>query len=426
MKITKGILFHIIIDFAFVSFLVFNMRVKKVEEVKEKVVMKNENENENEEKEQDVWTDRTFGAPEYLWNKEGAEGGKGPFDYEKWYVDPSLPREKKKTINVKFVDFWEPEPTNERPNCYLCNYLSKVYNLNFTDEPDFLFYSVFGMKNREYTKCIRIFFSGENLVPDFNYCDYAISFNRMDFYGRNFKYSPLIGLRGLYGPFNASRAVGRNMTQRKFCNFVYSDSNQDREGVRLRERFFQLLSKYKRIDSPGHVFNNMKDSYKDASGNWHDGKFEFLKGYKFTIAFENSNSLDYTTEKLPDALFAHSVPIYFGNPSVGLEYNKKAFIYVNDYKSLEDVVAKVIELDKDDDAYMAMLTEPIFLHPEYDYEEEMTKFFTRVIETGRVFPKDPAGYATSILPCEKQRQQQQEQQKMMKNKKNKKKPGAKK
>lgn len=93
-------------------------------------------------------------------------------------------------------------------------------------------------------------------------------------------------------------------------------------------------------------------------------------------------------------MFAHSIPIYFGNPRVGLEYNKKAFIHVNDYNSLENVVKKVIELDNDDDAYMAMLNEPPLLHPEYDYDEELTKFLTKIIERGnKPFTKDPFGFA---------------------------------
>ena len=319
-----------------------------------------------------------------------SKGERGPFNYEEWHVDRTKP---KKTIKIKVVDFWGADPTNEKPQCLLCWPLSRSYNLEFSEKPDFLFYSTNGKKHLEYDNCVKIFFSNENLVPNFNYCDYAISQNYIDFDGRHFRYSPLSGRKYAYKDFPEAGNLDRNMTKRKFCNFVYKDNKKKLEGVRLRGKFFELLNKYKHVDAPGKVHNNMKDAISPREGNWHAGKLDFIKDYKFTIAFENSNTDEYTTEKLPDALFTHSIPIYFGNPKVGLEYNKKAFIHVNDYNTLEDVVKKVIELDNDDDAYMAMLNEPPLLYPEYDYNEELAKFLTKIIERGnKPFTKDPHKY----------------------------------
>lgn len=316
-------------------------------------------------------------------------GNKGLLNYEEWHLDPTKP---KKTINLKVMDFWTPDPTNENKKCFPCGYLSRVYNLNFSENPDFVFYSIARKNHTKYKNCVKIFFTGENLAPNFNYCDYAITLNYIDFYGRHFKYSSLLGRKTTYKRYGETGNLSKSMAKRKFCNFIYKDHNQNLEGVRMREQFFKLLSKYKHVDSPGEVFNNMKNAIEPRKGSWHQGKLEFIKDYKFTIAFENSNSDGYTTEKLPDPLFTHSIPIYFGNPKVGLEYNKKAFIHVNDYKSLKDVVKKVIELDNDDDAYMAMLNEPPLLYPEYDYDEELTKFLTKIIERGnRPFTKDPFG-----------------------------------
>lgn len=323
-----------------------------------------------------------------------SDNKKGPFNYEKWYIDPNNITEPKKTIKLKIVDFWEHRPSNNNPNCMLCGYLKKYYNLNFTDEPDFVFYSIAGKEHLKYNNCVKILVTSENLVPNFNYCDYAVSYNYMDLYGRNFKGSVLDGREFVYEKFGGPVNLPQNMAQRKFCNFVYKNRNKDLEGVKLREKFFKLLSRYKHIDSPGRVFNNMKNAISPRRGRWQFGKIDFIKNYKFTIAFENTNSDGYTTEKLTDALYAHTIPIYFGNPSVGLEYNKKAFIHVNDYASLEDVAKKVIELDNDDDAYMAMLNEQPLLYPEYNYAEEMEKFFVKIIERGnKPFTKDPLGYS---------------------------------
>ena len=101
----------------------------------------------------------------------------GILNHEEWHVDLSKP---KKTIKLRVVDSWEPDPTNEKPNCYICNFLSRVYKLDFSGEPDFVFYSVFGKKHLNYKNCVKILFSGENYIPNFNKCDYAITLNDID------------------------------------------------------------------------------------------------------------------------------------------------------------------------------------------------------------------------------------------------------
>ena len=46
-------------------------------------------------------------------------------------------------------------------------------------------------------------------------------------------------------------------------------------------------------------------------------KIEFLRAYKFVIAFENGLSPGYNTEKLTHAMEADSMPIYWGDPEIG-------------------------------------------------------------------------------------------------------------
>ena len=54
--------------------------------------------------------------------------------------------------------------------------LIQKYSVTIDENPDFLFYSCFG---EEYLKfdCIRIFYSGENIRPNFMACDFAFSFD---------------------------------------------------------------------------------------------------------------------------------------------------------------------------------------------------------------------------------------------------------
>ena len=56
-----------------------------------------------------------------------------------------------------------------------------------SNNPDYLFYSGFGYEHLKYN-CIRIFFTGECITPDFNECDYAIGFDRLDFGDRYLRF----------------------------------------------------------------------------------------------------------------------------------------------------------------------------------------------------------------------------------------------
>jgi hypothetical protein len=59
-------------------------------------------------------------------------------------------------------------------------------------------------------------------------------------------------------------------------------------------------------------------------------KVDFLRAYKFVIAFENSSSPGYNTEKLTDAIEADCVPIYWGDPEIGRSFNVRRFVNAHD------------------------------------------------------------------------------------------------
>ena len=196
---------------------------------------------------------------------------------------------------------------------------------------------------------------------------------------------------------------------RKFCNFICSNPSYG-DGALARVAFCEQLMKYKRVDCPGRVLNNMPNAIypryvKDDSGKeivppgdaWITAKLDFIKRYKFTIAFENVFMDGYTTEKILHPLQAYSVPIYWGNPSVVKDFNPKAFINCNDYdNNFEKVIERVIELDHDKDQYLAMLREPPFCK-DFDFhkKEKAEQFLYNIIEKGNhPYIKDPMGWST--------------------------------
>ena len=289
------------------------------------------------------------------------------------------------TIKVKFTDF----PGNYR-NSVIYQVLSEKYSLEETDEPDFLFCSNYGYKFKEYAEinCVKIFYTNENIVPDFNECDYAIGFDYLSF-GDRYLRLPFSYLM-LNEDWQKSRHYDRSSAlNRKFCNFIYSN-NFSGVGAKLREDFAKSLMQYKTIDCPGKVLNNMKDAITPRFGDWQAGKLEFMKNYKFSIAFENSSSEGYVTEKLIHPFMAGSIPIYWGNPRIAEDFNSKAFINCHEYKNLDDVLAKIKELDSNDDLYMEMLSQPPLTGNPRPGKDELRTFLEKIISKGNApYEKNP-------------------------------------
>lgn len=235
--------------------------------------------------------------------------------------------------------------------------LKKHYDVELSENPEYIIYNE---SDYEYLKYdgIRILFTGENITPNFNLCDYAIGCDYMTF-GDRFYRMPLYLVAQFYSDAELDQAGDPDFTKPKifskedlgkktaFCSFVYSNYLAKGE----REEMFNKLSEYKKVDSGGGYLNNIGGRVKN--------KLEFEMQRKFSIAFENSSRSGYTTEKLTNALVAQTIPIYWGNPDVHLEFNQNRFINCHAYKNFDEVVARVKEIDQNDELYLKIINEPI-------------------------------------------------------------------
>ena len=158
--------------------------------------------------------------------------------------------------------------------------------------------------------------------------------------------------RILTNSFTREEAFQKLSSSPKFCNFIYSHSEEP------RDTFFHLLSQYKHIDSSGKHLNNTGTQSTRYNSDWYTLSIKMKEGYKFSIAMENSSSKGYTTEKIISSLQAHTVPIYWGDPAVSEFINPKAFINCGDYSSFDEVVERVKEVDSNDDLWLDMVTQP--------------------------------------------------------------------
>lgn len=273
----------------------------------------------------------------------------------------------KKTIKIKFVDFY----SNYKDN-YIYKLLDKKYNIVISDNPDYIICSQWGYKHLKYD-CIRIFYTGENLRPNFNHFDYGIGFDNISFEDRYLRV-PIYLMLNQYMPiYNIAETKHLDKdnykVRNKFCNMVVSNGLNNE-----RITFFHDLSKYKQVDSGGRLLNNV--------GGPVDSKLEFQKQYKFSLAFENSVSNGYTTEKIIDAFASGGIPIYWGDPLVENIFNKKAFINANNFKTNKELIDYIKKVDNDDNLYMSYIKEPMLNNQDYlkDEQEKIKKFIYNIFD----------------------------------------------
>ncbi len=275
-----------------------------------------------------------------------------------------------KTIRVGYTGFWQGF---DYKTYAIHQLLSKHYRVEVCDNPDILFYSIF---NPVFSKedAVRVGYIGENICPDFNIADYAISFEDITYADRhirvpnwimNPKYDDAVEQMQHKHESSAIEKTG-------FCSFVVSNGDADA----IRTRFFELLSGYKQIDSGGRYMNNI------GCPQGVPDKLAFQKQYKFAMAFENSSHSGYTTEKLVEAFAAQTVPIYWGDPDIGKVFNEKAFINVLKYESLEAAMEQIIKIDEDDALYQQMLQEPALNNISYveQVKNELEVFLQHIVE----------------------------------------------
>lgn len=248
----------------------------------------------------------------------------------------------KKNIKINFVDFW---PGFNVMDNYFYNLLIQEFDVTISNQPDFLFYSVFGYNHLSFN-CVKIFFTGENRIPPLN-CDWSFSFENTQ--GKNFRLPIFLLYDGYYDLIN--KKIDESLLKRKFCNQVVSNG-----ACTTRNQIFMLLSQYKHIDSGGRFWNNIGSPVVD--------KLKFISGYKFSLAYENE-SWDYkdrncsiVSEKVLEPMRVNSIPIYWGNPKIGLEFNTNSFVNRYDFSSDKEMIDYIIELDNNDVMYMEKISSP--------------------------------------------------------------------
>lgn len=261
-----------------------------------------------------------------------------------------------KTIKVFFADFWGGfSYTN---NCFIYFLEQAGFSPIIDPNPDLLIFSVFGSSHLTYN-CKKVFYTGENIRPNFDYCDFAMTFDFLeDERHVRFPFYSLTRWHWFY-EWKDSDTYTRiphdiilqekndpieEVVNRKFCCFL-----QGNPGCSTRNNFFHLLNSYKKVDAAGSLFNNTGFLVP-----WNWEKLNFIKNYKFVIAFENSSTPGYVSEKIFEPLVMKSVPIYWGSDIINKDFDDRSFINCHNFNTFEEVLDRVKELDTNDEMYYEM------------------------------------------------------------------------
>ncbi|MFP6110337.1 glycosyltransferase family 10 domain-containing protein [Helicobacter pylori] len=327
-------------------------------------------------------------------------------------------------LKIAVANWWGDEEVKEFKKSALYFILSQRYAITLHQNPDKPADIVFGnplgsaRKILSYQNTKRVFYTGENEVPNFNLFDYAIDFDELDFRDRclrmplyyahlhyeaelvndttapyKLKDNSLYALKKPSHHFKENHphlcAVVNNESdplKRGFASFVASNPNAP-----IRNAFYDALNSIEPVTGGGAVKNTL--GYKVKNKN------EFLSQYKFNLCFENSQGYGYVTEKIIDAYFSHTIPIYWGSPSVAKDFNPKSFVNVHDFKNFDEAIDYIRYLHTHPNAYLDMLYEnPLnsINGKAYFYQnlsfKKILDFFKTILENDTIYHKSSTSF----------------------------------
>ncbi|WRD31224.1 glycosyltransferase family 10 [Helicobacter pylori] len=343
------------------------------------------------------------------------------------YIDSTQIEETahKPPLNAALANWWGDEEIKEFKNSALYFILSQHYAITLHQNPnkpsDLVFGSPIGSARKilSYKNTKRVFYTGENESPNFNLFDYAIGFDELDFNNRYLR-MPLYydrlhhkvesvndttapykikdnSLYTLKKPSHHFKENHPNLCalinneidplKRGFASFVASNPNAPK-----RNAFYDALNSIEPVTGGGSVKNTLGYNVKNKS--------EFLSQYKFNLCFENTQGYGYVTEKIIDAYFSHTIPIYWGSPSVAKDFNPKSFVNVCDFKDFDEAIDYVRCLHTHPNAYLDMLYEnPLNTidGKAYFYQnlsfKKILDFFKNILENDTIYHCNDAHYS---------------------------------
>jgi len=244
-------------------------------------------------------------------------------------------------LKVAISDFWDGfDPRNHMVvNALLPSQFGPIEVVDVASA-DLVIHSVFGVNHLRARGTV-VAYSPEPRMAERSAAQWFIDWRHLDH--PNHLRMPVWASYLMRGKFDFA-GDGPDPAGRKFCNFVYSNGR-----CAMRNAFFEALHQREPVESLGTVLNNTRQPALSQryDPTWRHSKMGVLGAYKFTIAFENSEHVGYTTEKLTDAWLADTVPIYWGNPALSADLPIGACLSLYEAGSMAKLVEQVLEVHHD-------------------------------------------------------------------------------
>jgi hypothetical protein len=288
-----------------------------------------------------------------------------------------------KDLRIWFTDFWGL--FDKQDNLFTWALKHKYNVIVGPDNPDIV---ISCNPQERHGDAIIISYSGEPLIIE-GCSDYIIS----SFYKDDSRYFrlPLYLLYNYdlfrYGVLNSfnevlikERDIDTIYNRQKFCTFLAQGG-----GNNPRERFVDKLSLYKTVDCAGRFKNNYPIVEGEPGTIYGSiSKIRHLQNYKFTIAFENScefnGLIGYTTEKIFEPFVAYSIPVYWGNPNIHLDFNSDCFINWWEFGSDEKTIEKIIQIDNDKDLFSSYFLRNFVQNNELFSVDYVLSIFNKILK----------------------------------------------
>lgn len=304
------------------------------------------------------------------------------------------PNIKRKIIKVAWINWWkEFDPQRS----FFKYFIEKEFNrivvmVDLEDDPDLVISSIFGdyknlsKINKIKTKTViftgecysvhslgydlSIGFDHEEDVKDPNYIRVPLWFFYIDWF--NLRDANLMGdPQGL--PLSYLSREGLAQPRDRFCLFISSNPRCNE-----RNLIYNIVNNAKKVDSGGKVAKNIEIP-NDSRMSRFMMRNRFEMQYRMSICCENKSSSGYCTEKIFMAFLAGSVPIYWGDPTVEIDFNPNAFINLNGVK-IDDIVNKVMEIENNPDKWIKMASTPPLKEGVLEnYYKKLKREFEKVI-----------------------------------------------
>ena len=285
-----------------------------------------------------------------------------------------MKRKDTEVLRVAFCEMWDQFQPKYNFFMYLLSWLGKLNGIKVVEDSENPNVVFFGPLSRgtesKYPGIPKVYFTGENAPANkhnetilnigFNY-DTSPNYIRMPLWVTEINWWGA-DVNKMVNPKPVSLALALTVkpelleTKKKFCAFVATNgSNQNRNAA------FQILNQWRGVDAGGRLFCNLPGGPIPAGlggGGGELAKIQFYKQYKFALAFENSSSPGYTTEKLFHAKIAGTVPIYWGDPFVDRDFDSRGYINANQVSTPEQLIELVKKVDSNEEEWRKMASVP--------------------------------------------------------------------